>query len=157
MLPGLKPILKPEQFQITKENIVKKTQYIKKTNTIFLQFRGIQIKTSQDVAAIQEGLEEAFEGATKDSGESKVHVVVDYEDVLISDDIFDEYWEMVGELERKYYLSAKRFHVTSFGTGSSAIAGDASGMRTVRESWVAPSADQAPPRSNRSLKAEQAM
>jgi hypothetical protein len=157
LLPGLKPILKPEQFQITKESIIKKAQYDKKTNTIFLQFRGIQVKTTQDVTAIQEGLEEAFENAAKVGGEGKVHVVVDYEDVLIADNVFNEYWEMVGELERKYYLSAKRFHVTSFGTGSSAVAGDATGMRKVRESWITPPTDQGPPRSNRSLKAEQAM
>jgi len=39
---------------------------------------------------------------------------------------------MAAELESQYYLSAKRFHVTSFGTGTAALGGyAANSMRKV--------------------------
>lgn len=159
VLPGLKPILQPEREQITTEGIRKRAAYDAKTNTMFLQFRGLHIKTPQDVANLQAGLEGAFQDAKAPNG--KVHVVVDYEDVLIAEDVFASYWTMVAALERDYYLSAKRFHVTSFGTGSSALPGDATGMRTVVPSnWTrhngtsAVSEEAAAPRSGRNLKTE---
>lgn len=160
VLPGLKPIHQPEREEITHENISKRTAYDSKTNTMFLQFRGLQIKTQKDITNIEAALEEAFQATKSPSG--KVHVVVDYEEVLIADDIFSNYWEMVAELERKYYLSAKRFHVTSFGTGSSTLAGDATGMRKVAANWTNThhasnvSEEAAKPRSNRSFKLEAA-
>jgi len=80
VLPGLEPIITPERFKITKESIVNRTSYDGKSNTMFLQFRGMQIKTEQDVLAIKVGLEEAIKVAN--APENKVHVVVDYEDVL---------------------------------------------------------------------------
>jgi succinate-acetate transporter protein len=115
ILPGLTPIRAPERYPITKESIMKCCAYDSKTNTMFLQFRGIQIKSADNIQSIKEGVESSILATgTKDN---KVHVVVDYENVLIADDIFEDYWKMVAELERTYYLSAKRFHVTSFGTG----------------------------------------
>jgi uncharacterized protein len=135
VLPGLRPILSPERFQITKASIVKRTQYDGKTNTMFLQFRGMQIKSDKDVLNIKLGLEEAFKNS-KAPGDGKVHVVVDYEDVLISDELFAPYWSMVAELERTWYLSAKRFHVTSFGTSTAGVGGDPIGMRKVADNWA---------------------
>jgi len=161
VLPGLKPVLQPEREELSVANIRKRAAYDPKTNTMFLQFRGLHIKTQKDIRNIQVALEEAFQSTKHD----KVHVVVDYEDALIADDIFGDYWSMVAELERNYYLSAKRFHVTSFGTGSSTLAGDASGMRQVAANWTghggntnhnggAVSEEAAKPRSNRNLQQE---
>ena len=115
VLPGLKPRLSPERFEITASQITKKrTMYDGKTNTLFLQFRSLQIKTKDDVHAIKEGVEQAI--LESSAPEHKVHVVVDYEDVLIDEAVVGDYWDMVADLERTYYLSARRFHVTSFGT-----------------------------------------
>lgn len=140
VLPGLEPRVSPERFQITKETIVKKrTSYDAKTNTLFLQFRGLQIKSQQDVEAIQEGVEEAI--LKSKAPNNKVHVVVDYEDVLIHDEVISEYWEMVASLEKKYYLSARRFHVTSFGTRPS---NTASIPRTVSGATMLPGRDSSP-------------
>lgn len=111
-------MLNPERYQITQQSILKRIQYDGRTNTAFLQFRGLQIKSEQDIMSVKLGVEEAFTKA-KGPEDGKVHVVVDYEDCLIAQEIFDRYWEMVKDLERTWYLSAKRFHVSSFGTGSS--------------------------------------
>jgi succinate-acetate transporter protein len=114
ILPGLTPIKKPERFNITKESIATRISYVERGNTLFLTFRGLQIKTSGDILAIYEGVEEAIKATNAPGG--KVHVVVDYKDVYLAEDKFDEYWAMVDNLERQYYLSASRFHVSSFGT-----------------------------------------
>jgi succinate-acetate transporter protein len=115
VLPGLKPRLSPERFEITASQITKRrTIYDKKSNTLFLQFRSLQIKSQKDVHAIKEGVEKAI--LESSAPDNKVHVVVDYEDVLIDEAIAQEYWDMVADLERTYYLSARRFHVSSFGT-----------------------------------------
>ena len=120
VLPGLKPIYSPERFQITAQGILeKRTSYDSKSNTLFLAFRGMQIKTAEDVNAIKEGVEQAILKAK--SPDNKVHVVVDYEGVMIADVILQDYWDMVAALERTYYLSARRFHVTSFGTPSASL------------------------------------
>lgn len=139
LLPGLKPILQPEREQISEENISKRLAYDSKTNTMFVQFRGLNIKTTHDILNIQDALKKAFLAANS----PKVHVVVDYEDALIAEDICEKYWEMVGELERTYYLSAKRFHVTSFGTRPSSLSGNVLGMREVAMSWNGPCATEA--------------
>lgn len=128
ILPGLTPIRKPERFTITKESIATRISYDERTNTLFLTFRGMQIKTDSDIRAISEGVEEAIKEANAPGG--KVHVVVDYKDVLLADDKVDNYWIMVDKLERQYYLSASRFHVSSFGTPASADPGAAVGLRS---------------------------
>lgn len=156
VLPGLKPMLQPEREAITPANIAKRVAYDAKTNTMFVQFRGLQIKTAADISSIQAALHAAFKAANAPDG--KVHVVVDYEDALIAKDVFASYWAMVAELEHDYYLSAKRFHVTSFGTGSSALPGNATGLRAA-SNWVGNdnTAELAAPRSGRSLKVEAAI
>jgi len=102
----------PERIAISKESIVKRAEYDPKSKTMFLQFRGMQIKSVQDISAIKEGVEEAIKG----TGEARVHVVANYEDAVLLDDVALDYWKMVNELQREYYLSAKRFHISSFGT-----------------------------------------
>lgn len=114
VLPGLHPLHAPERIAISKDSIIKRADYDSKSKTLFLQFRGMQIKSRQDVLAIKEGVEEVIKG----TGESRVHVVVDYADVVLLDDIASDYWDMVNGLQNNYYLSAKRFHISSFGTKS---------------------------------------
>jgi hypothetical protein len=60
--------------------------------------------------AIKEGVEKAIKGA----GKLRVHAVVDDEDFVLFDDVALDYWNMVNELQRTYYLLAKRFHISSF-------------------------------------------
>jgi succinate-acetate transporter protein len=119
ILPGLTPIVKPEPFNVTKENIAALTSYDEKTNTLFLTFRGMQIKTDSDIVAISEGVELAVKDAKAPDG--KVHVVADYKDALIAEDKVDAYWTMVlDKLESQHYLSSSRFNVSSFGTSGGA-------------------------------------
>lgn len=114
VLPGLRPIHNPSRLQLSLESVLKLIDYDSRSNTLFLSFRGLQVKTLQHVDIIREAVENAILDNSKTT--KKVHVVADYQDTYISDDIATSYWAMASELERTYYLSATRFHVSSFGT-----------------------------------------
>lgn len=112
VLPGLKPLHAPERDVITKDLVVKRATYDAKNKTMFFQFRGLHINTIQDVNAIKDGIEKVVRG----TGESRVHAVVNYDDVVLSEDVAADYWKLANDLQKEYYLSVKRFHVSSFGT-----------------------------------------
>jgi uncharacterized protein len=117
VLPGLRPIRTPELTAITKEAIMNLTSYDRKSNSLFLQFSGLHIYRQDDIASIREGVKEAILEATKDSfGQHKVHVIVDYKNVSIARELEEQYWQMTRYLEQHYYLSVRRFYVSSFGT-----------------------------------------
>lgn len=114
VLPGLRPLHDPSRLQLSSEYVMKLIDYDSRTNTLFLSFRGLRVKTLQHVDIIREAVEKAILDNSKTS--KKVHVVADYQDTYIRDDVAKSYWNMASELERTYYLSATRFHVSSFGT-----------------------------------------
>lgn len=116
VLPGLRPLRTPERLAITKASILKLTSYDNKTNSLFLQFGGLQINRLEDVEAIKEGVLSAILDA--EAPDDKVHVIADYKDVTIAKELEDAYWTMANDLERKHYLSVRRFYVSSFGTKS---------------------------------------
>jgi len=124
VLPGLKPLYTPERLVLTPELIESLIIYDKKTNTALYQFRGLQIRTSDDVEAVEAGVRRVLDHASKMQSPSekrryfgKVHIMADYNDSFIADDVADQYWQMAKQLEKKYYLSVTRFCVTSMGTG----------------------------------------
>jgi succinate-acetate transporter protein len=116
VLPGLRPMHTPERTVITKESIQKLTTYDPKTNSMFLQFSGLQIYRTEDIAAIYAAVEESILQHTKNQPKNKVHVVVDYKNVSIANELQEQYWNMTKKLERQYYLSVRRFAISSFGT-----------------------------------------
>jgi succinate-acetate transporter protein len=118
VLPGLRPLLTPERLRITKESIMKRTSYDKKTNSLFLQFNGLQVYRAEDITAIRAAVKESIMDYTSDQKDHKVHVIVDYRDVTIAKELEEKYWAMTRYLERGYYLSVRRFYVSSFGTKS---------------------------------------
>ena len=114
LLPGLRPVYRPQRVELTPEELAKRIDYDSSTNTLLLQFRGLQVKSPENVEAIETAVESAILAAK--SPDNRVHVVADYQSTYISEDVKDAYWEMAKKLETKYYLSATRFHVSSFGT-----------------------------------------
>jgi hypothetical protein len=114
VLPGLMPLHDPSRIQLTPDSVMKLIDYDARTNTLFLSFRGLQIKDKHHVNIIRDAVEKSILEAKAPS--DKVHVVADYEGTYIGDGIVQEYWNMASDLEHKYYLSAIRFRVTSFGT-----------------------------------------
>jgi succinate-acetate transporter protein len=118
VLPGLSPLRTPERTTITIESVMKLCFYDKGTNTMFLQFSGLHIYRNEDVYAIREGVKKSILEATDGLEQQKTHVIVDYKGVSIAKELEDRYWAMTRHMERHYYLSVRRFAVSSFGTRS---------------------------------------
>lgn len=129
VLPGLSPMIVPSHMAITKETMNSRANYNPASNTLFLSFRHLHIKTLGEVQIIRESVEETIKKASGKTLNGKVHVIVDYDHAVIGNDVAEKYWEMVKELQEQYYLSASRFHVTSFGTGLKSYDGVESGAQ----------------------------
>jgi uncharacterized protein len=116
ILPGLEPLHQPERLVITQELVEKNMSYDKATNTLMMYFRGFQIMSTDAIEAIRQAVEHTI--VSEKTPDNKVHVIVDYKDVTIKKELQQEYWTMTAALENQYYLSVRRFAVTSFGTKS---------------------------------------
>lgn len=68
VLPGLAPMIVPSQEVLTKEAMLSRASYNPSTNTLFLSFRFLQIKTISDVQIIKEAVEETIKSASKGFG-----------------------------------------------------------------------------------------
>jgi len=150
VLPGLTPLVNtastigtigndPDEFAS------KYMSYDRKSNTLMLYFRGIQIQNPDDAHTVCNAIErkilsananaadnnnnnnntnnniggdtEEYLNSGTTSHEKKVHVVVDYRDAVIANGRVQEvYIREISDLQNRYYLSAKRFGISSFGT-----------------------------------------
>jgi hypothetical protein len=122
ILPGLAPLHNPHRILLTKHVVRSLINYDARSNTLWLHFRGLQIRSLEDIEAIRGGvvstIGEAMTAGVKRHHHPlhKVHVIADYDQTLVADDIAEEYWNVASALERGYYLSVTQFHVTSFVT-----------------------------------------
>jgi len=112
VLPGLKPMLKAKVVLDT-DSVTRLISYDAKSNTLFLAFRGLQIQSSSDVAAVVGAVAAKIKQVRGDNG--KCHVVVDYQNVAVASSILTEYLAEVQKLQSERYLSVKRFSFDSFG------------------------------------------
>jgi uncharacterized protein len=122
ILPGLAPLYNPQRFVLTKDAVRNLIHYDQRSNTMWLRFRGLHIRSRADVDAIREAvvstIQEVTTARTKHQHRPtcKVHVIADYDQMFIAEDMAGKYWTMAFEIEREFYLSVTRFHVSSFGT-----------------------------------------
>ena len=83
--------------------------YNPETNTIFLNFAGMRVRTEEDVAELREAVESRLQAIGK-----KVISVVNYDAVTIDDDVINQYADLVSYIETKYYLSVSRYTTSGF-------------------------------------------
>jgi uncharacterized protein len=115
VLPGLSPIIIASRLIITKDSMATRIRYDVRSNTLFLAFREIQVRSIDDIETIRSSVEQAIQHAN--APDNKVHVIVDYDGASIAEAVFQQYWNMVEILQAKYYLTVSRFRVSSFGSG----------------------------------------
>jgi uncharacterized protein len=113
-LPGLRLVLPPRHLELTSANVASLIYYNDKSKTLLLQFRGLCIETKKDVDVVRKCIERAI----KDARVDKVHVMTDYDDVQISDDVAAQYWEMIAEIEQQHCLSASCFRGSFMGASA---------------------------------------
>jgi uncharacterized protein len=143
LLPGLRPIHTPYKWAISPESIQALMSYDKTTNTVFFRFRSLQIKTMDDVDAIEKGID-AFM-AMIDPPDMKVHVIADYDHTYIMDAVAPAYWAMAGKVQAKYYLSVTRFHVSSFNTTNHALPPNGVAYQMAPVGFAKPASTSQPP------------
>jgi len=83
--------------------------YDAERNTVFVNFEGLAIRTSEDIESIRR----VFEGLCRRVGR-KVALVVNYDGFKLDESLADAYFEMVSDLQSKYYSSAVRYTTSAF-------------------------------------------
>ena len=83
--------------------------YNSETNTLFLDFSGMRVNTSDDIARIQI----AVEGTLQPLGQ-RVYSIVNYDSFWVEPDVADEYLDLVRHIESKYYLKVSRYTTNGF-------------------------------------------
>lgn len=79
------------------------------SNTIFLNFAGLRIRTSKDIRDIHEAVERRMRAVGK-----RMHAVVNYDNFIIDEDVMDEYADLVKYIDDTYYLSVYRYTTSAF-------------------------------------------
>ncbi len=83
--------------------------YDAKKNLFFLNFEGLEVNTTEDVAAIRD----AVDTKLRDLGH-KVYAIVNYDNFVIDPKVIDAYSQMVQEVVATYYLDVTRYTTSAF-------------------------------------------
>lgn len=98
--------LKDEMLSMS---LADRIHYDQASNTIFLNFAGLRMRTQKDVRDIQD----AVEGRMRAVGK-RMHSVVNYDNFLIDEDVVDDYADLVKYIDDTYYLSVHRYTTSAF-------------------------------------------
>lgn len=79
------------------------------SNTIFLNFAGLIVRTSKDVDNIREAVEIRMKAVGK-----RMHSVVNYDSFIVYEDVMDQYADLVQYIDDTYYLSVARYTTSAF-------------------------------------------
>jgi propionate CoA-transferase len=83
--------------------------YDAERNTMFANFEGLAICSSGDIESVHRAL-----ASFCDRVGHKVSLIVNYDGFRLDDSQADAYFEMVKQLQLKYYVSATRFTTSAF-------------------------------------------
>lgn len=111
--------------------------YDDQRNTLFLNFEGLEVKSSATIEAIRELVHRIC-----DPLGHKVHAVVNYQGFVIDGDLEEPYAQMVHDLVERFYLGVTRFTSGAFirtkvhsGSEVSGLVGE---LRALRDDASAP-------------------
>ena len=90
-------------------NLSDRIHYDHSTNTIFLNFAGLRVRTSKDVQDIHDAVDPRMKAVGK-----RLHAVVNYDNFVIDEDVMDEYADLVKYIDSTYYLSVHRYITSTF-------------------------------------------
>ncbi|MDX1430870.1 MAG: acyl CoA:acetate/3-ketoacid CoA transferase [Gammaproteobacteria bacterium] len=98
--------LKDEMLSMSLEDRI---HYNESTNTIFLNFAGLRVRTQKDVDDIRKVVESRMQAIGR-----RMHSIVNYDNFLIDEDAVDSYADLVKHVEENYYLSVARYTTSAF-------------------------------------------
>lgn len=90
-------------------SLADRIHYDASSNTIFLNFAGLRVRTAKDVRDIQDAVESRMKAVGK-----KMHSVVNYDNFVIDEDVMDAYADLVHYIDSHYYLSVHRYTTSAF-------------------------------------------
>jgi propionate CoA-transferase len=106
-------IFRPEAMGLRKRfldiHIEDRISYDPETNTLFLNYAGMRVRTEEDLAAIKETVDRTLEPLGK-----RVYSIVNYDRFVADDDIIDKYMDLVKYVEDKYYIKVSRYTNSGF-------------------------------------------
>jgi len=83
--------------------------YSADTNTIFLNYAGMHVRTEEDLARIKDAVDRTLEPLGR-----RVHSIVNYDSFVADPDILDKYADLVKYVEERYYLNVSRYSTSGF-------------------------------------------
>ena len=84
-------------------------QFEARRNLLFLNFEGLHVSHRDTIDDIKSAVEKICNARNE-----KVSVVVNYDGFSLNTDLTDEYWEMVSDLEERYYEKVSRYTTSAF-------------------------------------------
>lgn len=117
MAAALKPmdgrIFQPRPMQLVAAlldlQLADRVSYDAERNLLFANFTGLAIRSIDDIDSVRR----VFEATCTRIGR-KVTLVVDYDGFRLDDTLADAYFEMIGELQARYYSTAVRYTTSAF-------------------------------------------
>ena len=87
----------------------KRISYNPETNMLFLDFSGLRLHTSNDIAKVRDAVEAVLAPL-----ERRVDAIVNYDGFWTNPDLADEYLEAVRYIQTRYYNKASRYATNGF-------------------------------------------
>jgi propionate CoA-transferase len=86
-----------------------RVSYDAERNTVFANFEGLTIRSADDIDSVRR----VFEALCRRIGR-KVALIVNYDGFRLDDSLADAYFEMVSDLQSRYYDTAVRYTTSAF-------------------------------------------
>ncbi len=95
--------------QLLDIRIEDRISYNADTNTVFLNYAGMHVRTEEDLGRIKDAVDRTLEPLGR-----RVHSIVNYDSFVADPDILDKYADLVKYVEEKYYISVSRYSTSGF-------------------------------------------
>ena len=95
--------------QMVGMNLEDRISYNPQSNTIFLNFAGLRVRTEQDVEDIKVAVETRMKAVGR-----RMHSIVNYDRFECDEDVMDQYADLVKYIDNTYYLSVARYTTSAF-------------------------------------------
>ena len=79
------------------------------TNTVFLNYAGMHVRTEEDLRRIKNAVDQTLEPRGR-----RVHSIVNYDSFVADPDILDQYADLVKYVEERYYINVSRYSTSGF-------------------------------------------
>jgi propionate CoA-transferase len=90
-------------------NIDQRLSYDPSSNTVFMNYAGMRVRSAQDIAGIIAAVDRLLGPLDK-----RVNSIVNYEGFVVDDDAMAAYMDAVQYVEKRYYLKVSRFTNSGF-------------------------------------------